>query len=343
MSLVNAHCQFDPLEEVWVGDCYPAEFYKDYDPKIRSAFERITDLTKTDLARLSEILESLGVTVRRPKFSNNPDDYRNDVGSLIKPPVAPRDHALVLGNTLYHLKRSMYRLDPWQEALDDYRDSGANVIVAQFLEKYGYLEPPSIVRIGQDLYIEKDSHIHSWSLIERDVIPEWSKEYTVHVCHTSGHADAVFCAVGPGRILTSHWKSDYSDEFPGWDVFHLPKQNSNVKQSLQKLNSFKERCWWVDDHGNPATHAALNQYIKNYAADWVGLASETVFEVNSLMVNESLILTTGTPDISTVEWFKKHKIEWIPIEMRTRGFWDAGIHCLTVDIRRTGNNRKIIV
>jgi hypothetical protein len=89
-------------------------------------------------------------------------------------------------------------------------------------------------------------------------------------------------------------------------------------------------------------YPAFNQYIENFAKDWIGLATETVFEVNSLMVNENLILTTGTPDPKTQQWFKKHQVEWIPIDVQSRGFWDAGVHCLTVDIRRTGTKRKII-
>lgn len=27
MSLVNSHCGFTPLEEDWLGDVYPYEFY----------------------------------------------------------------------------------------------------------------------------------------------------------------------------------------------------------------------------------------------------------------------------------------------------------------------------
>lgn len=337
MSLVSVYCQYDPLEEVWLGDCYPAEFYYEFKPEIRSVFEHITDMTRNDLDRFEQTLKSLGIRVRRPVFTNV-NDYVDVQGNLLKPPIAPRDTEMSLGNTFYHL-RNFYPVDPWKSALDDYRASGATVVSSSFQEPYGYLIPPSIIRLGFDIYIDRDSHLHSWPLVEQDVIAQWSRDYNVIVCNTDGHADSVFCAVGTGRILTSHWKHDYSLEFPGWEVFHLPRQHS-PNYYINQLKSAKEKTWWVD--GIQSNYPAFNQYIENFAVDWIGHAKETVFEVNSLMINENLIITTGTPDKQTQEWFKKHQVEWIPIEMRTRGFWDSGVHCLTVDIRRNGIKRKIV-
>jgi hypothetical protein len=338
MSLVSVYCQYDPLEEVWLGDCYPAEFYQGFDPEVRSVFERITDITRTDLNNFEQIFKSLGIVVRRPVFTQV-EDFVDSQGRLLKPPIAPRDTEMSLGTEFYHL-RNYYSKDPWQLVLDEYQNSGSQVISAGFYERYGYLEPPSIIRLGADIYIDRDSHLHSWSLIERDVIPHWNKDYNVVVCNTDGHADSVFCAVGNGRILTSHWKHDYTAEFPGWDVFHIPKQKSQNRQVINQLQSSQEKNWWVEGVQN--LYPAFNQYIENFAKDWVGFATETVFEVNSLMINENLILTTGTPDAQTQQWFKKHRVEWIPVEFKTRGFWDSGVHCLTVDVRRRGTKRKIV-
>lgn len=339
MSLVSVYCQFDPLEEVWLGDCYPAEFYHDYKPAVKDVFERLTDITRTDLDKLHTTLTSLGVRVRRPVFTNNVNDYLDANGNLLKPPIAPRDNEMALANNFYHL-RSPFKIDPWQSAIDEYAASGAHVILAQFIEPFGCIIPASVVRVGKDLYIDYDSHAHSWHIIEQYVLPTWRQDFNVHVCHTDGHADGVFCAVGTGRILTSHWKHDYSSEFPGWDVFHLAYQKSKYESQLNRLNLTKNKNWWAE--GFVQQYPAFNQHIEEYAVDWIGYATETVYEVNALMVNEHLILTTGIPSIDTQEWFKKHKVEWIPIEFRARGFWDSGIHCLTVDVRRQGSNRKIV-
>ena len=338
MSAVSVYCQYDPLEEVWLGDCYPAEFYQGHKPEIRSMFERITDITRTDLDKFEQILKSLGIVVRRPVFTQF-EDFVDLQGNLFKPPITPRDNEMSLGTEFYHL-RNYYTQDPWQSVLEEYQNSGSQIISAGFFERYGYLQPPGIVRLGSDIYIDQDSHLHCWNLIERDVIPHWSRNYNVIVTNTPGHADGVFCAVGTGRILTSHYKYDYTTEFPGWEVFHLPRQNSQNQRYANQLQSFQDKNWWIE--GDQTCYPAFNQYIENFARDWVGCVEETVFEVNSLMVNENLILTTGNPDSQTQQWFKKHRIEWIPIDMRSREFWDSGVHCLTVDIRRTGTNRKIV-
>ena len=29
--MISSHTGFQPLKEVWLGDCYPAEWYNDFD------------------------------------------------------------------------------------------------------------------------------------------------------------------------------------------------------------------------------------------------------------------------------------------------------------------------
>jgi hypothetical protein len=36
------------------------------------------------------------------------------------------------------------------------------------------------------------------------------------------------------------------------------------------------------------------------------------------------------------EFFKKHQIEPIIIPFRHRYFWDGGLHCITLELNRTG-------
>jgi hypothetical protein len=88
--------------------------------------------------------------------------------------------------------------------------------------------------------------------------------------------------------------------------------------------------------GLDISYQAFNDHLANYALDWIGAAAETVFGVNSVVINPNLVMTTGEPDKDTQIWLKKHDIDFIAIPLRTRSFWDSGVSCLTVDSCREG-------
>lgn len=332
--MVNVFQHWDPLEECWVGDTWPEEFYSDLQPDVRDVFARITEIARRDLDQLSDTLTSLGVKVRRPHFDSDSGYYRDTNGFLIRPPVPIRDDNLVLGNDfMFHL-RLEYLKDPWQHALDEYKQAGVTVHTGCCLEKYGYIEPPSIVRCGKDILIDKDSHAHSWELMERDFIPFLiERGYRVSVAETDGHVDSVFSLMKPGHILTSHWKEDYN-EYPNWDVHHIPEDTlRDLHSSINHVDN--SLAWWVKSEQG-YRYPVFNDYVAKNAKDWIGNPLETVYLVNCLVVNEELVLTTGEPDADTKAWFKKIGMEYIPITFEAGTFFDSGIHCATVDIRRKG-------
>ena len=334
--ITNVFCHFDPLEEVWVGDTWPEEFYFDLEPGVRDVFARITEITKRDLDHLEDVLKSLGVKVRRPEFDSDSNYYRDGNGLLLRPPVPIRDDNMVLGSNLMFHFRNEYKKDPWSTPLNEYRAAGSEIIESRFLDQFGYLEPPSIVRVGKDILIDKDTHSHSWFLLERDFIPLLlEKGYRVSIAETDGHVDSIFTVLNPGHILTSHWKDSYHDEYPGWDIHHVKKSNKNV-QANHIDNSL---AWWIrSDQGHQ--YPVFNEWVAKNAKDWIGNPSETEFTVNSLVVNEELfIVTGGEPDKETRDWLNKIGVEYIHVDFEAGTFFDSGIHCVTVDIRRQGAMR----
>lgn len=331
---INSFCQFDPLEEVWIGDCWPSEFYSDYDPAVRSAFERITEITKEDLDNLASILKSLNVTVQRPQFATNSDVYRDAKGVLYKPPITPRDDNIVLGNTLYQL-RQQFQHNPWLQANTRYQSLGGQVEIGAKNHIFSNLVCSSVVRLGHDIFIDTGSHQHDWDFFINQVIPKLAEDYRINLCSTSGHSDSVFCPVRSGLILASHWKDDYSKEYPGWSVHHIPKMIP--PKNMHRLRP--DKSWFMQDLEGPCNK--FNEHILQCALDWIGYSEETVFEVNSLVVNPNLIITTGEPDHTTKAWFKNNHVEYIACPIRCRHFWDGGVHCLTVDIKRQGEKRDL--
>ena len=319
--MINSFNDFDTLKEVWLGDCYPTDFYYDFDSDVKHAFELITEITQEDLYKIQNCLENLGVIVHRPEFTNNREDYVNDNGFLIKPPIMPRDTDMVLGKEFFHL-RSNYKIDPWKDQIFKFKQNNVVVHEARTNNDLSCIAPPSIVRCGKDLYVDFDTHEHVWPMVSSTLV-EWAKKYRVHINYTGGHSDGVFCLLQEGLIITSCYKDTYTKTFPGWEIFQLPKENVQHFQN-----------WWIDDN-TVTNNAAFANHINQFALDWVGNYTETQFSVNMLVVDEKTVLSV-TDNVQLNEFLDKKGINVIPLDFRAKSFWDGGLHCLTTDILREG-------
>ena len=47
--MINVHNNWDPLEEIWLGDTWPASFYDNLEGEIKDSFYQITEWSKEDL------------------------------------------------------------------------------------------------------------------------------------------------------------------------------------------------------------------------------------------------------------------------------------------------------
>jgi hypothetical protein len=327
MSLVNSHCGFSPLEEVWLGDVYPYEFYDHLPNSIRDAFYTITEWSREDLSRIEKKLQELGVIVRRPQYRSI-DDFLDSNDNLIKPAIACRDDTLVLGNKMFHL-RNQFRKNPWQEWLDLYRESGSEIIETSE-GPWACVSPPCMVRLGKDLYIDWIYHQHVWGMVTEPLV-ELAKNYRVHVSMIDGHSDCVFCPVAEGLILTTSYKKSYSKTFPNWEIFNI--NHSERKKPLNMGGGFHQ--WHVPDK-NIGANKQFAQHIQTKAQDWIGSYIETVFDVNLLIVDEKNILSVGE-DEEVFKFLEQKGYTVHSFDFRCRNFWDGGMHCLTNDIRRKGD------
>jgi hypothetical protein len=317
--MINSNFGFTPLKEIWLGDCYPESFYDHLPNEIADPFRQITQWTKEDTKRLQKFLESCGITVRRPQFAKI-ENYLNSCDNLIKPPITPRDHYLVLGKTLYSL-HTQSEYDPWHHWLNYYRGQGYDVQEPKD-QPVNCLCPPAVTRVGRDLYIDIESHQRVWGFVCEWMI-ETAKTHRVNICGTDGHSDGVFCPVRQGLVVTTHYKTDYSQSFPNWEVFHLPGN----------LNNFNNpKNWLVNDSKIDSNKAFSDHIIKN-ASNWVGTFSETVPEVNMLVIDEKTVIAMKDYPPLT-KWLDQRGITCHFFDFRTRSFWDGGWHCLTLDICR---------
>ena len=327
--MINSNFGFTPLKEVWLGDCYPESYYDHLPNEIADPFRQITQWTKEDTGRLQTFLESRGIIVRRPVFESV-DDHILRNGQLAKPPVTPRDWYITLDQTLYSLHNNLAGLkkNQWRHWLDQYQAQGLDVQYKEYP-----LCTPAVVRMGKDLYLDHESHSMSdqaWRSACQWMVDN-AKKYRINICQTNGHSDGVFCPVAPGVLVSSHYKSNYSESFPGWEVFKIPGGLHNFPPE-EKKNS-----WGVAD---TETNRAFNQHIQNNAKDWVGNFEETVFEVNMLVIDEkNIVAMKNYPPLT--RWLEKRGVTVHFFDLRTRSFWDGGWHCFTLDIHREDTQQDL--
>jgi hypothetical protein len=328
MSRVNSWCGFHgDLEEVWLGDCYPTVFYDHLDAAVRDAFYQITESTKQDLAKIESALTAHGVRVVRPSITHI-EDFLDDDDRLLKPPIAPRDDTLVLGDRLWHL-RSRYRKDPWQDVLDEYMASGSRIEIHKD-GPWACISPPCLVRMGRDITIDYMYHEHVWGMVTEPLV-ELAKEFRVHVSMLDGHSDCVFCPLEKGLILSTEYKKTYNKTYPGWEIYWLT--NNPVRERVVKTHGgfFQWHAPFTQSQSK-----AFADHINQYAQDWIGQADETIFDVNILKVKDNVVFTVGEDnDLFRYLECKGYQIESFNFQCKT--FWDSGMHCVTNDIRRSGS------
>ena len=324
--MINSNFGFTPLREVWLGDCYPENFYDHLPNEVADPFRQISQWTKHDLSMVQKFLESKNIVVRRPTF-NDIENYINDDGILAKPPITPRDDYLVLGQSLYSLHNKL-KIDPWHSVIEEYKNLGYDV-QSPINTSINCITPPSVVRIGRDLYIDTETHSQVWKFICEQAV-NWGKNYRVNICNTYGHSDGVFCPLKPGLIASTHYKTNYNQSFPDWELLKIP----NV---LQNFGHYRD--WHVSD--NVDNNAAFSNHILQKAQDWVGNFKETVYEVNMLVIDESNVICMKEY-APLFKQFEQHGITPHVFDFRCRSFWDGGWHCLTLDIHREDTKEDLL-
>ena len=129
-------------------------------------------------------------------------------------------------------------------------------------------------------------------------------------------------------------KEIYEQTFPGWEVYWLRDTTIKRKNIFQeKKIKLEYSRWWTAD--NNFMSPIFSDYICDFVKNWTGNAAETVFDVNMLVIDEKNIICFSEDDV-VLEILTKNNINVHVIEHPARGFWDAGFHCMSSDIRRTG-------
>ena len=200
------------------------------------------------------------------------------------------------------------------------------------------IDAPDMTLVGKDLYMDYYNYatggirqpLHQYHI---DLINQHN-DLRINGLTIGGHNDGVFHTLKPGAILSLRDIQSYADTFPGWDVCYLPNQSFNDPNMSGFLRmKLKVRGkWWVP--GEEDNDDLIN-FVETWLQDWVGYAEESVFDVNVLMLDDRHVCVSNYNE-TAFEFFKKHQIEPIIVPWRHRYFWDGGLHCITLDLYREG-------
>lgn len=351
-SPVSVFTEFQPLEEMIVGSPYPADAFELLeDVELRSMMKQVMQETEEDCEGLSEILRKEGVTVRRPEVTF---DVMRERGGEVdftqidlfkwrftypNPPLWPRDLTLAVGNRLLSVySRSASRwLEGWgfYAIFADYFRSGAQWVSM----------PPPILNMKNKSYEPYEDgtllfHAANFLKCGRDIfhsLPakrvdggkgtelglEWIKRelgenYRFHAAPVRGHLDGKIALIKPGLLISWLDRDQLPEPLQSWDMIRLQSKG----QLPEKFVQMRGNRYYKD-------------FIKTWLTEWIGNVDETYFDVNLISVNENLLVTNGhNPELAAQ--LKKYGVDCIPFNFRHRYFWDGGLHCITLDIRRRG-------
>lgn len=347
--MLSVHQHWDPLKLCVVGrghDANELDFIKD--SKTRSILETIAVETEEDFQKLITLLQQLNVAVLRPNYVSN--------GS--KPPVAPRDHIAMLGNSLYIDDDHGFYSGIIQHA----RSQGNDIRIGKGINS------ASIIRLGKDLLLgeldvrgvlandlilkgmqhqpaaAKNKMIDMLSRAKgdamrrnyRSLLQEEFGCYNLHMIPDAGHIDGSVCPIRPGLVLAADFMADYAkDFFKGWEIVVIKRYDNMSPDWLKFAKTMGSQQWWIP--GQQPDHGFID-YVHTYLEHWVGNITETFFQVNTLIIDQENVICINFPD-QLLRLYESMGIAAHAMDFRHRFFWDSGIHCITADLDREGQQR----
>lgn len=291
--------------------------------------------------------------------SQSHDGFQNGIPA---PPLAVRDDAIVMGNKLLITNPNPY---PVAQAMPHYKEMFGNQIDnsihsddVQFkrsmrnikswakrnnlsideddIERLQQKETlngfcaPNLTRVGKKVIVD----LWQAPYLVEDFLEKKYPQHNYQKLLIGGHNDSVFSVLRPGLVIAASWLKPYVEIFKGWDViwFDEPDWERVVNKQTQLKQNNAGCYWYPEKQDNPQ----LENFINSWLTTWHGHSSETIFDVNVLMLDESTCIVNSDSPVLLNE-LEKRNIEPVVIPLRNRFFWDGGWHCNTLDIYREGD------
>lgn len=220
------------------------------------------------------------------------------------------------------------KLNFYTHVFDDIRSQGNEIVETEL----DFINGCFVSRIGKNLYFATQTY-HDDKQAILDQVNELFPRTQNRVVNAGGHGDATYCPVTPGLIISLRDIPTYADTFPDWEVVYLPPSDyAHMKQFQFSMKHVKGR-WFLPGFEQDKN---LIDMVDYYFDEWVGQVSETVFDVNMLIVDPKNVVVSAHND-RVESACARYGIEVHVVPFRHKYFWDCGIHCVTNDISREGH------
>ncbi|MFJ8591779.1 amidinotransferase [Streptomyces sp. NPDC093598] len=351
VSPVGSHTEWDPLEEIIVGRLEGATIPSDHAvvtcnvppwagrlQGLAAGFRYprlLVEKAQQEIDAFVALLESLGVTVRRPEAV----DHRRRFGTPDWTSrgfcnTCPRDSMLVIGDEIIETPMAWpcryFETHSYRPILKDYFRRGARWTAAPkpqltdelFDPDFRVPEPgepmryiltefepvfdaADFVRAGRDLFVTRSNVTNATGIdwLRRHLGPEYRIHEIASRCRTPMHIDTTFVLLAPGKVLINPEYID-ADRLPdvlgSWDVLVAPEPDP-IDERLLRLTSM--------------------------CGKWLSM--------NVLMLDEKQVIAERH-HTGMLRALEKWGFEPIPCDLLHYAPFGGSFHCATLDIRRRG-------
>jgi N-dimethylarginine dimethylaminohydrolase len=342
---ISTHNHWDPLEEIVVGIAdharvptvdlstmsmsytnHPIELIK----PLEGAYpEWLINEANEDLQGLSDVLSKMGVKVHRPKAIDHSVEFSTPEWKTTGWYTwCPRDLLLPLDNLMIETPSSCraryFEARAYHDIMLDAVKDGVEWIAAPkpILSDASYqfedidrkpsltnLEPvfdaPNCVRMGKDIMFQISNTGNHWGLqwLKNTLEPRGYRIHPAEHIYSYGHFDSTIIPLRPGLVLLN--------------------SSRVTKENCPKLFEKWDKIWFddciVQGSKVPGGVAPCSPYIG----------------MNILSVNPNTIICDSTQEPLMRE-LDKYGVDSIPVQFRHAMTLSGGIHCATLDLRRTG-------
>ena len=346
MSRVWSCNEWDQLEEVIVGNPLGARFPtpdrstqlaefpdRSLDEIPRGSFDqRVIEETEDDLNEFVQVLEGMGVTVRRPEtwphevtFSTinwEAQGYYN---------YCPRDIMMVVGDQIIEtpnvIRSRSQETYSYRKLLLEYMNSGARWYAApkpMLLDKLfdvdlskpvprndePAFDAANVLRFGQDLlYLVSATGNEMGGHWLQTILGDRFRVHFLKDVYYGSHIDSTFVALRPGLVLCNPARvnDDTLPEFlKQWKVIYSPPME------------------------NTERHDA-NYKRKSIGSDWI--------DMNAFSISPTQVVV-DRDQTALIKMLEKEGLDVIALKLRHSKMLGGGFHCVTLDVRRSGSLDK---